>query len=195
MAKGYRPVARDQQFLLPPDMREWLPADHPGWLGSGGGGGHLDTSGFQAARRAGGAGGAGVETVLAVGRVEVGRRKLAAGAVAAHAAADAAEDEALGPGVRGDEVPAGVASPRSKAAAAGRAARIARALAGLEAGREAAEAERAGQDARARAYLEALAAGAGPPGPPPGRAGGAPPPARLGPARAGPAAQGRRVGG
>jgi hypothetical protein len=25
MAKGYRPVQRDQPFLLPPDMREWLP--------------------------------------------------------------------------------------------------------------------------------------------------------------------------
>jgi hypothetical protein len=28
MAKGYRPVVRDQGFLLPPDMREWLPGDH-----------------------------------------------------------------------------------------------------------------------------------------------------------------------
>src|ERR1700677_1816263 len=33
MAKGYRPVDRDQPFLLPPDMREWLPAAHPGWPG------------------------------------------------------------------------------------------------------------------------------------------------------------------
>ena len=32
MARGYRPVDRDQQFLLPPDMREWLPAEHPVWL-------------------------------------------------------------------------------------------------------------------------------------------------------------------
>jgi hypothetical protein len=29
MAKRYRPVDRDQLFLLPPDMREWLPAGHP----------------------------------------------------------------------------------------------------------------------------------------------------------------------
>src|SRR5260221_6907443 len=94
-------------------------------------------------------------------RTGEGRRKLAAGAVAAHAAADAAEDGQFGPGVRGDEVPAGVASPRSEAAAADRAARIAAALAGLEAGREAAVAERAGQDARAPAYLAALAARAG----------------------------------
>jgi hypothetical protein len=32
MAKGYRPVARDQALLLPPDMREWLPEGHPVWL-------------------------------------------------------------------------------------------------------------------------------------------------------------------
>lgn len=29
MAKGFRPVDRDQQFLLPVDMREWLPGEHP----------------------------------------------------------------------------------------------------------------------------------------------------------------------
>jgi hypothetical protein len=103
----------------------------------------------------------------AANRTGEGLRKLAAGLAGEHAATDAAEDERFGPGVRGDEVPAQVASPRSRAAAADRAARIARALADLEAGREAAEAERAGQDARARAYLEALAAGAGPLGPPP----------------------------
>ena len=32
MAKGYRPVDRDQPFLLAPDMREWLPAGHAVWL-------------------------------------------------------------------------------------------------------------------------------------------------------------------
>jgi len=32
MAKNYRPVDRDQVFLLPPDMREWLPAGHAVWL-------------------------------------------------------------------------------------------------------------------------------------------------------------------
>src|SRR5690606_38199961 len=31
MAKGYRPVDREQPFLMPPDMREWLAADHPVW--------------------------------------------------------------------------------------------------------------------------------------------------------------------
>lgn len=32
MAHSYRPVVRDQPFLLPPDMREWLPADHLVWF-------------------------------------------------------------------------------------------------------------------------------------------------------------------
>lgn len=32
MAKGYRPVDRDQVFLLPPDMRDWVGRDDPVWL-------------------------------------------------------------------------------------------------------------------------------------------------------------------
>jgi transposase len=32
VARAYRPVQRDQGFLLPPDMREWLPEDHLVWL-------------------------------------------------------------------------------------------------------------------------------------------------------------------
>ena len=32
MARSYRPVVRDQAFLLPPDMRGWLPADHLVWF-------------------------------------------------------------------------------------------------------------------------------------------------------------------
>lgn len=32
MATSYRRVDRDQQFLLPPDMREWLPAHHLVWV-------------------------------------------------------------------------------------------------------------------------------------------------------------------
>ena len=31
MAKGYIPVNRDQQFLFPPDMRDWLGKDHFVW--------------------------------------------------------------------------------------------------------------------------------------------------------------------
>ena len=32
MAMGYRPVHRDQLFLLAPDMREWLPERHFVWF-------------------------------------------------------------------------------------------------------------------------------------------------------------------
>ena len=60
MAKGYRPVRRDQSFLLSPDMREWLPADHQVWLLIEVVTDHLDTTAFHAGRRTGGAGAAGV---------------------------------------------------------------------------------------------------------------------------------------
>ena len=247
MAKRYRPVERDQPFLLPPDMREWLPADHPVWLVITAVEGHLDTSGFHALRRTGGAGAAGYDpdmlvTVLvwayahgvtssrrieqlcgtdvafrvicagnlpdhvtvarfraafagaaeqlfaqvlvlcarlgmgrlgtvaldgmkiaasaskAANRTEERLRRLAADAVAAHAAADAAADELFGEGRRGDEVPAEVACPGS------RDARIRRALAELEAERAAAQAARQEQ---ARAYLAAARAGTAGAGPPP----------------------------
>jgi transposase len=65
MAKGYRPVLREQPFLLPPDMREWLPDDHPVWLVIGAVG-QLDTSAFHAARRTGGAGAAGYDPDMLV---------------------------------------------------------------------------------------------------------------------------------
>jgi transposase len=32
VAKGFRPVDREQRFLLPVDMTEWLPAEHQVWL-------------------------------------------------------------------------------------------------------------------------------------------------------------------
>jgi transposase len=60
MAKGYRPVDRDQPFLLAPDMREWLPAGHPVWLVIEAVR-RLDTSAFHARRRTGGAGTAGYD--------------------------------------------------------------------------------------------------------------------------------------
>jgi transposase len=239
MAKGYRPVDRDQPFLFPPDMREWLPADHPVHLVITAVEDHLDTSAFHAGRKTGGAGTAGYDpdmlaTVLvwayahkvtssrrieelcrtdvafrlicagnlpdhstvarfrgdfpeatgdffaqvlvlcarlgmgrlgtvaldgmkiaanaskAANRTEEGLRKLAAETVAAHAAADAAEDALFGAGVRGDEVPPQAWNPRS------RGGRIAAALAGLEAGRKAAEAERA---AKAEGFRARQAAG------------------------------------
>jgi transposase len=223
MAKSYRPVVRDQAFLLPPDMREWLPAGHQVHLVIAVVADHLDTGAFHAERRAGGAGTAGYDpdmlvTVLvwayahgvrssrrieelcrtdvafrlicggnlpdhstfarfrkdfggavagffaqvlvlcarlgmgrlgtvaldgmkiaasaskAANRTEDRLRKLAREAVAAHAEADAAEDELFGAELRGDEVPPDAWSPRR------RGERIAAALAQLEAEREAAEA-------------------------------------------------------
>jgi len=66
MAEGYRRVDRDQPFLRPPDMREWLPADHPVWLVIRVVGEHLDTPVFHAARRTGGAGTAGYDPDMLV---------------------------------------------------------------------------------------------------------------------------------
>jgi transposase len=239
MAKGYRPVDRDQAFLFPPDMREWLPAGHPVHLVIAVVEDHLDTSAFHAGRRTGGAGTAGYDpdmlaTVLvwayahevtssrrieelcrtdvafrlicagnlpdhstfarfrkdfggaageffaqvlivcarlgmgrlgtvaldgmkiaanaskAANRTEAGLRKLGEEAVAAHAAADAAEDALFGEGRRGDEVPEQAWSPR------GRDERIRAALAGLEAERKAAEQEQA---AKTEAYRQRREAG------------------------------------
>jgi transposase len=239
MAKGYRPVDRDQAFLFPPDMREWLPADHPVHLVITVVEDHLDTSAFHAARRTGGAGTAGYDPDMlaavlawayahkitssreierlcrtdvafrlicagnlpdhstvarfrgdfgeaageffaqvlivcarlgmgrlgtvaldgmkiaanaskAANRTEEGLRKLAREAVAAHAAADAAEDALFGAGVRGDEVPEEAWNPRS------RDGRIRAALAGLEAERAAAEREQA---AKAEGFRDRQAAG------------------------------------
>src|SRR5260370_21250710 len=66
MAKRYRPVDRDQPFLFPPDMRDWLPVDHPVWLVITAVEDHLDTSAFHALRRARGAGAAGYHPGLPV---------------------------------------------------------------------------------------------------------------------------------
>jgi transposase len=239
MAKRYRPVDRDQPFLLPVDLREWLPPGHPVWLVIRVVGEHLDTSAFHARRRTGGAGTAGYDPDMlvmvlvwayahgvtssreierlcgtdaafwvicagnrpdhvtfarfradvaeavaaffaevlvlcarlgmgklgtvaldgmkiaasaskAANRTEAGLRKLAREAVAAHAAADAAEDELFGEGRRGDEVPEEAWSPRS------RDSRIAAALAGLRAEREGAE---RAEEARVQAHRERRRAG------------------------------------
>jgi transposase len=65
MAKGYRAVDRDQPFLLPPDMREWLPEGHAVWLVIEAVR-RLDTSAFHARRRTGGAGTAGYDPDMMV---------------------------------------------------------------------------------------------------------------------------------
>ena len=66
MAREFRPVARDQVFLLAPDMRDWLPDDHLVWfvvdtLEA------LDLSEFEACRRRGGVGAAGYDPRMLLG--------------------------------------------------------------------------------------------------------------------------------
>jgi transposase len=60
MAKGYIPANRDQQFLVPPDMREWLPKGHLVWwiLDVVD---RLDTKALHRQRRRGGQGRAGYD--------------------------------------------------------------------------------------------------------------------------------------
>jgi transposase len=66
MAKRYRPVCRDQPFLMPPDMRDWLAPGHPVWLVITAVEDHLDTSAFHAGRKTGGAGTAGYDPDMLV---------------------------------------------------------------------------------------------------------------------------------
>lgn len=54
------PVWRDQPMLLPPDLRDWLPADHQVWFVLDAVAG-LDTAGFAVRARLGGAGRAGYD--------------------------------------------------------------------------------------------------------------------------------------
>lgn len=65
MALGYRPVDRDQQFLLPPDMREWLPSSHLVWFVIETVE-QLDTSGFCGRSVVGGVGRAGFDPEMLV---------------------------------------------------------------------------------------------------------------------------------
>jgi transposase len=60
MAKGYRPVVRDQQFLLPPNMSDWLAGDHLVWFVLDVVE-QLDTSVLHSGRRIGGVGRAGYD--------------------------------------------------------------------------------------------------------------------------------------
>src|SRR4029453_2654635 len=65
MALGYRRVDRDQQFLLPPDMREWLPESHLVWFVIETVE-QLDTSGFRERSVLGGGGRAGFDPEMLV---------------------------------------------------------------------------------------------------------------------------------
>ena len=60
MARSYRPVVRDQEFLLPPNMADWLAGDHLVWFVLDVVE-QLDTSAFHAERRTGGVGRAGYD--------------------------------------------------------------------------------------------------------------------------------------
>lgn len=60
MARSYRPVVRDQEFLLPPNMADWLAGDHLVWFVLDVVK-QLDTSALHAARRTGGVGRAGYD--------------------------------------------------------------------------------------------------------------------------------------
>jgi transposase len=65
MARGYRPVERDQQFLLPPNMADWLADDHLVWFILDAVE-QLDTSAFHQRRRTGGVGRAGYDPDMLV---------------------------------------------------------------------------------------------------------------------------------
>lgn len=60
MARGYRPVERDQQFLLPVSMADWLPEDHLVWFIIDAVD-RLDTRAFHTRARLGGVGRAGYD--------------------------------------------------------------------------------------------------------------------------------------
>src|SRR5688500_12523497 len=65
MAMGYRPVDRDQAFLLPPSMIDWLPQDHLVWFVIEAVR-RLDTTRFHARARLGGVGRRGYDPVMLV---------------------------------------------------------------------------------------------------------------------------------
>jgi hypothetical protein len=77
MAKKYRPVDRDQQFLLPVSMTDWLPDDRLGVVA-------LDGTKIAA------------NASIDANRTETGLRQLAEQHLAAAAATDAAEDALFG---------------------------------------------------------------------------------------------------
>src|SRR3982751_1643458 len=65
MAQNFIEGCREQGFLLPPDVREWLPADHLAWFVIDAAG-EMDLSAFYAAYRADGHGRSAYEPSLMV---------------------------------------------------------------------------------------------------------------------------------
>ena len=68
MPQNFIESRREQGFLLPPDVRDWLPADHLAWFVIGAVEG-MDLSGFDAAYRADGHGRAAYEPSVMVALV------------------------------------------------------------------------------------------------------------------------------
>src|SRR3984885_12034566 len=68
MGRRFVSAGRDQLFLMPPDVREWLPAGHLAWAGLDAGAG-LDLSGVEARYRADGEGRPGFDPQLMIGLV------------------------------------------------------------------------------------------------------------------------------
>lgn len=66
MARRYRPVVRDQEFLLPPNMAEWLPEDHLVWFVIDVVD-RLDTRAFHARSKRGGVGRQGFDPDMLLG--------------------------------------------------------------------------------------------------------------------------------
>jgi len=66
MARGFRPVRRDEPLLLPPDLYDWLPVDHQVWFVLDAVAG-LDTSAFRVSARLGGAGRAAYDPDMLLG--------------------------------------------------------------------------------------------------------------------------------
>lgn len=66
MARSYRPVVRDQEFLLAPNMADWLPSDHLVWFVLAVVE-QVDTSHFHRFRRRGGVGRQGYDPDMLLG--------------------------------------------------------------------------------------------------------------------------------
>src|SRR5919198_34725 len=99
MAQNFLSCDRDQDLLLPPSLRDWLPDDHLAWFVLDAVD-EIDLSAFSAAYREDGWGRAAFEPQMMVALL-----------LAEAAEADASDDERLGE-ARGDELPAELADAR-----------------------------------------------------------------------------------
>ena len=65
MPQNFLPCERDQQYLMPPSLRDWLPADHLSWFVADAVA-QMDLSAFYAAYRRDGWGRAAYEPAMLV---------------------------------------------------------------------------------------------------------------------------------